>query len=139
MGAFRIFVVLVILVGLLYALWPLIKSPNLITGNVIFEPCRDSDDGMKFNVRGIVIQGCKVIEDCCKRGGVGLCKEESDYLAEGFCNNNEPDFFTHPCPFGCKNGACAAEDGSIQDPMASDPKLKEEYTPPKNCSRLLQK
>ena len=75
------------------------------------KPCKDSDGGMSYNVKGTVKYGSEEATDFCYNYDFypyGPCEGNAPgcVLAEHYCVGNKLGKTTYKCPNGCKDGAC---------------------------------
>ncbi|MCX6711474.1 MAG: hypothetical protein NT139_00340 [Candidatus Woesearchaeota archaeon] len=69
-----------------------------ITGNALNEKCTDTDNGLNYNIFGIVSKNDKYYQD--------ECYMNTSFLKERYCENNEPKMKWYECPNRCSNGKC---------------------------------
>ncbi len=69
-----------------------------ITGSALYEKCTDTDDGLNYDIFGIVTKNDKSYQD--------ECYTSTNFLKERYCENNELKTKLYKCPYGCLEGKC---------------------------------
>ena len=76
---------------------------STISGSAITTTCIDTDSGLNYEIKGMVLYGDNIFEDECRT---------VDYLAEYQCKKNiysglyHPAMQLHRCEDSCVEGAC---------------------------------
>ena len=101
--------VIVSLLGILVIVSVVLLNGNGLTGATTFEACYDSDPEEDYYVKGHAEYGTKKFEDTCSSDG--------NRLLQAHCKTSVKASMLHSytCPYGCREGACIANNGTTPE------------------------